>query len=488
MQEQSSLFFCPENEESEIVKAKTYDAQTQRIAASFYSQFSDGTDPFLDLRRQHQCNSACSSSSLQSSRTLPDECMQHNYSKCLDLDILSEAAKQSFTFVFKSQEDWLEHFISKCIDLDTFFKDCAFNSLIEKEIQNEDCNIKKGIVLTVDYFTNLFTFSLYLLWKWIQNENSMDMANYVSCQNSIPVFFNLIFQFRFNELKNDKIFIAFVEQTIQTISKLKFEDDQQSKSYLGLGMSQNSKPLPLLKENEVFPWNPEEVAKVLSTINQAFYADLLIRNVVVKGGLKYYFQRINTLSQYIIYSVVKSPCKYKRQEALSYWIDLAERLQIQNDLEGLFIVFKYGIQLLLKDYISTMPILFKHQNRIQKINAYYEQQIKDNLKNVKPNPKAYNIPSFQKYQTHIKRLELQAKQNRQAFEQIASLLAELVAISKEQQQRQQIMNHQLSFHEQQIVRFLTSGIENELENSLKIPLEKETLVYIQLIKLSKIMN
>ncbi|CAK83902.1 unnamed protein product (macronuclear) [Paramecium tetraurelia] len=488
MQEQNSLFFCPENEDSEIIKAKTYDAQTQRIAASFYSQFSDGSDPFMDLRRHHQCNSAYSSSSLQSSRTLPDECMQHNYSKCLDLDILSEAAKQSFSFVFKSQEDWLEHFTSKCIDLDTFFKDCAFNSLIEKEIQNEDCNIKKGIVLTVDYFTNLFTFSMYLIWKWIQNENQMDMANYVSCQNSIPVFFNLIFQFRFNELKNDKIFIAFVEQTIQTISKSKFEDDQQSKPYLGLGISQHSKPLPLLKENEVFPWNPEEVAKILSTINQAFYADLQIRNVVVKGGLKYYFKRINTLSQYIIYSVVKSACKYKRQEALSYWIDLAERLQIQNDLEGLFIVFKYGIQLLLKDYISTMPILFKHQNRISKINAYYEQQIKDNLKNMKPNPKGYNIPSFQKYQTHIKRLELQAKQNRQAFEQIASLLAELVAISKEQQQRQQIMNHQLSFHEQQIVRFLTQGIENELENSLKIPLEKETLVYIQLIKLSKIMN
>ncbi|CAD8116337.1 unnamed protein product [Paramecium primaurelia] len=488
MQEQHSLFFCPENEESEIIKAKTYDVQTQRIAASFYSQFSDGTDSLMDLRRQNQCNSACSSSSLQSSRTLPDECMQHNYSKCLDLDILSEAAKQSFNFVFKTQEDWLEHFKQKCLILDTFFKDCAFNSLIEKEIQNEDYKIKQGIVLTVDYFTNLFTLSLYLIWKWIQNENQMDMTNYVSCQNSIPIFFNLIFQYRFNELKNDKIFIAFIEQTIQTITKLKFEDEQQSKPYLGVGMSQNSKPLPLLKENEIFPWYPEEVAKILSIINQTFYADLQIKNVVVKGGLKYYFKRINTFSQYIIYSVVKSPCKYKRQEALSYWIDLAEKLQIQNDLEGLFIVFKYGIQLLLKDYISTMPILFKHQNRIQKINAYYEQQIKDNLKNIKPNVKGYNIPSFQKYQTHIKRLELQAKQNRQAFEQIASLLAELVEISKQQQQKQSIMNHQLSFQEQQIARFLTQGIENELENNLKIPLEKETLVYIELIKLSKIMN
>ncbi|CAD8190618.1 unnamed protein product [Paramecium pentaurelia] len=488
MQEQNSLFFCPENEESEIIKAKTCDVQTQRIAASFYSQFSDGTDSFMDIRRNHQCNSACSSSSLQSSRTLPDECMQHNYSKCLDIDILSEAAQQLFSFAFKSQEDWLEHFIQKCIVLDTFFKDCAFNQLIEKEIQNEDCNIKKSIVLTIDYFTTLFTFSLFLIWKWIQNENQMDMINYVSCQYSIPLFFNLIFQYRFNELKNDKIFIAFIEQNIYTITKLKFEDEQQSKPYLGVGMSQNSKSLPVLKENEVFPWHPEEVAKILSVINQAFYADLQIRNVVVKGGLKQYFKRINTLSQYIIYSVVKNPCKYKRQEALSYWIDLAERLQIHNDLEGLFIVFKYGIQLLLKDYISTMPILFKHQNRISKINAYYEQQITDNLKTMKPNPKGYYIPSFQKYQTHIKRLELQAKQNRQAFEQIATLLAELVAISKDQQQRQLIMNHQLSFYEQQIARFLTQGIENELENNLKIPLEKETLVYIQLIKLSKIMN
>lgn len=32
-------------------------------------------------------------------------------------------------------------------------------------------------------------------------------------------------------------------------------------------MSLNSKPLPVLKENEIFPWNPEEVAKILSTIN-----------------------------------------------------------------------------------------------------------------------------------------------------------------------------------------------------------------------------
>ncbi|CAD8117365.1 unnamed protein product [Paramecium sonneborni] len=488
MQEQHSLFFCPETEESEIIKAKTFDVQTQRIATSFYSQFSDGTDQFMDLRRNNQCNSACSSSSLQSSRTLPDECMQHNYSKCLDNDILSEAAKQSFSFVFKTQEDWLEHFAQKCVTLETFFKECAFNSLIEKEIQNEDSNIKQGIVLTIDYFTNLFTFSLYLIWKWIQNENQMDMTNYVSCQNSIPIFFKLLFQYRFNELKNDKIFITFIEQYLSTIFKFKFEDEQQSKPYLGLGMSQNSKPFPVLKENEVFPWHPEEVAKILSTINQAFYADLQIKNVIVKGGLKQYFKRINTLSQYIIYSVVKSPCKYKRQEALSYWIDLAERLQIQNDLEGLFIVFKYGIQLLLKDYISTMPILFKHQNRISKINSYYEQQIKDNLKNIKQNPKGYNIPSFQKYQTHIKRLELQAKQNRLAFEQIASLLAELVAISKEQSLKQSIMNHQLTFQEQQIAKFLTQGIEQELEKNLKIPLEKETLVYIELIKLSKIMN
>ncbi|CAD8113534.1 unnamed protein product [Paramecium sonneborni] len=487
MQEQNQLFFCPETEESEIIKAKTCDVQTQRIAASFYSQFSDGTDLLMDLRRNHQCNSVCSSSSLQSSRTLPDEGMQHNYSKCLDLDILSEAAKQQFNFVFKTQEDWLEHFAQKCVDLETFFKECTFNSLIEKEIQNEGCNIKKGIVLTVDYFTNLFTFSLYLIWKWIQNENQMDMTNYVSCQNSIPIFFNLIFQYRYNELKNDKIFIAFIEQYVQTVLKFKFEDEQHSNPYLGLGI-QNFIPLFVLKENEVLPWHPEEVAKILSTINQAFYADLQIKNIIIKGGLKQYFKRINTLSQYIIYSVVKSPCKYKRQEALSYWIDLAERLQIHNDLEGLFIVFKYGIQLLLKDYISTMPILFKHQNRITKINSFYELQIKDNLKNIKPNPKTYNLPSFQKYQTHIKRLELQAKQNRQAFEQIASLLAELVTISKEQSLKQSIMNHQLTFQEQQIVRFLTEGIEYELEKNLKIPLEKETLVYIELIKLSKIMN
>lgn len=65
------------------------------------------------------------------------------------------------------------------------------------------------------------------------------------------------------------------------------------------------------------------------------------------------------MSQFIIYSVVRSPSKHDRQDALGYWIDLAEKLQHNYDLEGLFIVYKYGIQLLLKDYIGTMPILFR---------------------------------------------------------------------------------------------------------------------------------
>lgn len=31
--------------------------------------------------------------------------------------------------------------------------------------------MQKGIILTLDYFTNLATFILYLVWKNIQNEN-----------------------------------------------------------------------------------------------------------------------------------------------------------------------------------------------------------------------------------------------------------------------------------------------------------------------------
>ena len=36
-----------------------------------------------------------------------------------------------------------------------------------------------------------------------------------------------------------------------------------------------------------------------------------------------------------------------------------------------------------------------------------------------------------------------------------------------------------------MIHYFTKGIEKELESNLQIPLDKETLVYIELIKLAK---
>lgn len=91
-------------------------------------------------------------------------------------------------------------------------------------------------------------------------------------------------------------------------------------------------------------------------------------------------------------------------------------------MEGLFIVYKYGIQLLLKDYIGTMPILFRDQNRIPRINAFYEEHIKSNFNDVQKNEQQFYIPSFHKFITQIKRLEQQVKMNKTLFDQISDLL------------------------------------------------------------------
>ena len=71
-----------ENSDLEIVKAKTCDVQSQRDAASFYSNISDGLEQFSEGKR-YQCDTSYSSSSLHSSRTLADETQLHNYIKRL---------------------------------------------------------------------------------------------------------------------------------------------------------------------------------------------------------------------------------------------------------------------------------------------------------------------------------------------------------------------------------------------------------------------
>ncbi|CAD8207269.1 unnamed protein product [Paramecium octaurelia] len=478
-----------EDNDLEIIKAKTFDSHSQRNGTSFYSNISDEHEQFSDGKR-YQCDSSYSSSSLHSSRTLADETLLLNYQKRLDPEILSEQARFVFLIGNQSTEEWLANFNEKCLRVNSFFKESLFNSLVETAFNGEDQKLKRKLVLTLDYFTNLITFTFFLLWKWIQNENQQDMSQFVSNSNSITEFIVLMITLRINEFRMEWQLITMIEQIVQPFPEKNIlkECSETQRSYLSVSLFQPKIASIRVKSNSVLPWTTDEVAFVLSFMSQSFYAGLQIKNVIVKGGLNNYFRRINTISQFIIYSVVRSPNKHDRQDALRYWIELAEKLQKNYDLEGLFIVYKYGIQLLLKDYIGTMPILFRDQNRIPRINAFYEEHIKSNFNDIQKNEQQFYIPSFHKFITQIKRLEQQVKMNKTLFDQISDLLLQLVSISKRQHKLHQETSAKISDHEEQIIQYFIKGIEKELEINLQIPLDKETLVYIELIKLAKITN
>ncbi|CAD8112147.1 unnamed protein product [Paramecium sonneborni] len=479
-----------EDSNLEIIKAKTLDSNSQSNATSFYSNISDEYEQFSDGKR-FQCDSSYSSSSLHSSITLGDETLLQNYQKRLDPEILSEQAKFIFLIGRQSSEEWVLNFNEKCLKVNLFFKESLFNSLLETAFNDDDCKLKRKLVLTLDYFTNLITFTFFLLWKWIQNENQQDMSQFVSNSQSIIEFIVLMISLRINEFRLEQQLITIIEQIVQPFPEKQILKECQEtwKSYLSVGLFPPKLVTFNVKPNSVLPWTTDEVAFVLSFINQSFYAGLQLKNVIVKGGLNNYFRRINTISQFIIYSVVKSPNKHDRQDALGYWIELAEKLQKNYDLEGLFIVYKYGIQLLLKDYIGTMPMLFRDLNRIPRINTFYEEHIKSNFNNeILKNEHQFYIPSFHKIITQIKRLEQQVKMNKKLFDQISDILFQLVQIQKRQHRLHQSMSAKISDNEEQIIHYFIKGIEKELEVNLQIPLNKETLVYIELIKLAKNTN
>ncbi|CAD8122796.1 unnamed protein product [Paramecium sonneborni] len=475
-----------EDDELEIIKAKTHDVQLQKKPISFYSNISDGQEQ-LSEGKLYQCDTSYSSSSLHSSRTLLEESQWQNYQKRIDSESLSEQARKVFLIPTSSTEEWLANFTEKCLQVELFYKDSNFNTIIETTLNCDDQQLKQTLVLTLDYYTNLITFTFFLLWKAMWNENQQDMTLFVTISNSITEILILMASLRVNEFRIDSQLLTIFESVVQPFpDKNNFKDCLDSqRSSLTIDIIQQKTFIPLLKHNQVLPWSTDEVAFVLSFINQQFYTDLQIRNIIIKGGLNNYFRRINTISQFIIYSVVRNPYKHDRQDALGYWIDLAEKLQQNYDLEGLFIVYKYGIQLLLKDYIGTMPVLFRDLNRIPKINAFYEEHIKDNFKDFENHKQHLYIPSFHKFITQIKRFELQVKNNKSLFHKISDLMFQLVKISKRQSIFHQQMSLKISENEEQMIHYFTKGIEKELETNLQIPLDKETLVYIELIKLAK---
>ncbi|CAD8194383.1 unnamed protein product [Paramecium octaurelia] len=477
-----------EDSDLEIIKIKAFDSISQPNATSFFSNISDEHEQFSDGKRI-QCDTSSSNSSLRSSRTFADESLMQNYQKRLDPEILSEQARYVFLLGNQSS-DIVRNFYEKCLKVNSFFKESLFNSLVETAFNGDDSKKKRKLILTLDYFTNLTTFTFFLLWKWIKNENQQDMSNFVSNSNSISEFIVLMITLRINEFRIEQQLVTMIEYIVQpfpekTILK---QCSETQRSYLSVGMFQPKITSFGVKSKSMLPWTTDEVAFVLSFMNQSFYAGLQIKNVIVKGGLNNYFRRINTISQFIIYSVVRSPNKHDRQDALAYWIELAEKLQKNHDLEGLFIVYKYGIQLLLKDYIGTMPILFRDQNRIPRINAFYEEHLKSNYNEIQKNEQYFYIPSFHKIITQIKRLEQQVKMNKTLFDQISDILLQLVLISKRQYKLNQQMSAKIYDHEEEILHYFIKGIEKELETNLQIPLDKETLVYIELIKLAKITN
>lgn len=106
-----------------------------------------------------------------------------------DPEIMSEQAKTIFLITTQSPEEWLSNFTEKCIEVEAFFKESAFNRLVETASNSDDPKLKSTLILTLDYFTNLTTFTFFLLWKWIHNENSQDMSNFVAGQGTINEFF-----------------------------------------------------------------------------------------------------------------------------------------------------------------------------------------------------------------------------------------------------------------------------------------------------------
>ena len=90
-------------------------------------------------------------------------------------------------------------------------------------------------------------------------------------------------------------------------------------------------------------------------------------------------------------------------------MDVSLQLYKNEDLEGLFIIYKYAIEVLLRDYIQKMPLKFRDLEIIRVIEEYYNQKIKDNFRQRPPNNKNYCIPSFQKCWSYLKKLELSMK-------------------------------------------------------------------------------
>lgn len=131
---------------------------------------------------------------------------------------------------------------------------------------------------------------------------------------------------------------------------------------------------------------------------------------------------------------------------MGYWLEVCQQLNKNEDLEGLFIVFKYGIDVLLKDYANKMPILFRDQDTMKNIYAAYQEKIKENYKNA-IQQKPHCVPSFHKYWSSLKNLEVKVKQDKRVLQQIAIIVQQLMDLAriKSQLLRKEERKVELSF-------------------------------------------
>ncbi|CAK91159.1 unnamed protein product (macronuclear) [Paramecium tetraurelia] len=220
------------------------------------------------------------------------------------------------------------------------------------------------------------------------------MQNFVLNSNSISEFIVLLISLRINEFRMEQQLVTMIELIVQPFPEetiLKQYSETQ-RSYLSVGLFHPKITSFGVKSKSVLPWTADEVAFVLSFMKLVVLCWVINKKCFCQVGIKQLFQKNQYYLLVIIYSVVRNPNKHGRQDVLAYWIELAEKLQKNHDLEGLLIVYIYGIQLLLKDYIGTMPILFRDQSRISRINAFYEEHIKSNYNEIQKNEQQFYNP------------------------------------------------------------------------------------------------
>ncbi|KAM3137962.1 hypothetical protein pb186bvf_009857 [Paramecium bursaria] len=436
-------------EESQIIRAKTYEQKSQRMVQSYHSCISEGMDY------------SASTSSLQNSRLTG---VDYQIPWQLDETVLSEEAKQKIIL----QPESLEDFKQQAVLVSEFLCEGQFKNLIDQA--QDDMQIREIIILTLEHFTNIITLLLYLVWKSIQNETQQkEMVDYVTCREVTQKFVTDVLTYRVNQFRADCSLLTIIKNFQPLPQNLILECQKQFF------------PLRIFESN-FKQWTPKDVGNTLSLINQNFYAELQVPSLNCLNNrdqqMKNYLLRVNSLSFYVIYSVVKHRDKVTRQEVITYWLEVATQLKENKDLEGLFIICKLGIDKLTEDYAKEMPLQFKQKDIKKHLLDFYEQN-HDNtsLENW--------IPSFYTFWVSLKKLETTIKSDINALKIIKDKIKRLIEISKYQFNKQREDKKYLAIN-LQIQSFLLRGHQKELENHLQVEISKDVQVQVALLKLGKI--